>query len=157
VTLEQTVVLVKPDGMVRGLSGRVITALEDRGLMLVACKLMQLDDGLMREHYAHLVERPFFPALSAFMSSSPILAMCWAGRDAISLVRSAIGATDAATAAPGTIRGMYASSHQYNIVHASEDADNAAAEVKRFFSNQEMMPLPMARARTVLAPNELPE
>lgn len=155
VALERTVVLVKPDGMTRGLAGRVMSRFEDRGLILVACKLIQLDDALLREHYAHLVDRPFFPDLSSFMSSSPVLAMCWQGRDAIAMVRNAIGTTDAAKADPGTIRGDLSSSTQFNIVHASEDSENAEREIKRFFEESDLHAPPPQRAQILLAPSEI--
>jgi nucleoside-diphosphate kinase len=152
---QKTVVLVKPDGMVRGLAGQVTTVLEDRGLTLVGCKLMKLNEQLLREHYAHLVDKPFFPGLQAFMESAPVLAMCWQGRNAVDVVRAAIGATDGAKAAPGTIRGTYSSSQQCNVVHASEDTSQAEIEVKRFFQPGEIFEAPRSRLTMLLAADEV--
>jgi nucleoside-diphosphate kinase len=151
---EKTIVLVKPDGMIRGLAGQVTTVLENRGLTLVGCKLIQLTPALLREHYAHLVDKPFFPGLQAFMESAPVLAQCWQGRNAVDVVRAAIGATDGAKAAPGTIRGIYSSSQQCNVVHASEDAAAAEIEIKRFFQPGEIFEAPAVRLGIVLAADE---
>ena len=103
--MERTLVLVKPDGVQRGLVGEVISRLERRGLKLAAMKLMQVDDALARQHYAEHVDRPFFPGLSQFITSSPLVAMVWEADNVAALVRQTMGETDPAKSPPGTLRG----------------------------------------------------
>ena len=101
-------------------------------------KMMQLSDEILREHYAHLVDRPFFPALAASMQASPVIALALEGRDAVQVVRTMTGSTNGREAAPGTIRGDYSISNQQNIVHASDSTSNAEIELKRFFRDDEI-------------------
>jgi nucleoside-diphosphate kinase len=101
-------------------------------------KMMQLSDAILREHYAHLVEKPFFPSLAASMQASPVIALAISGKDAVQVVRTMTGATNGREAAPGTIRGDYSISNQQNIVHASDSVENAAIELKRFFKDEEI-------------------
>ena len=103
--MERTLVLVKPDGVQRGLVGEVVSRLERRGLKLVAMKLMQVDDALARQHYAEHVDRPFFPGLAQFITSSPLVAMVWEADNVAALVRQTMGETDPAKSPPGTLRG----------------------------------------------------
>ena len=152
--LERTVVIVKPDGMIRGLAGRVITMLEDRGLAMTGCRLLSLDDELLRDHYSHLIGRPFFDDLVVFMKSTAVLAMCWTGRNAVAVVRATVGPTDAAEAPSGTIRGTLSTSHQFNVVHASESVEAAEIEVRRFFRDAELVAAPESRLAMCLAVDE---
>lgn len=131
--MEQTVVLVKPDGVQRGLIGEIISRFERKGLKLAALKMISLSDALLEEWYAHHKDKPFFPGLKSYMKSYPVIAMLWEGIDAATTVRTMIGITKAREAAPGTIRGDYAMSQQYNLIHASESPEAAARERKIMF------------------------
>ena len=137
--MEQTLVLVKPDGVQRGLAGEVVSRLERRGLKLVAMKLMQVDDALAREHYGEHVERPFFPGLVSFITSGPIVAMVWEGKNAIALTRQTMGATNPADAGPGTIRGDLGVDIGRNIVHGSDGPESAQREINLFFRPGEIL------------------
>ncbi|MGW3993936.1 nucleoside-diphosphate kinase [Amycolatopsis sp. NPDC004772] len=137
--MERTLVLLKPDAYARGLLGQLTSEFEQKGLLLVGCKLMMLDDSLLQEHYAHLADRPFFPRIARFMSSLPVLVQCWEGVDAVEVVRRVVGPTNGREAASGTARGQYSVSVQCNLVHASDSAESAAAEVKRFFAEGEVL------------------
>ncbi len=126
--MEQTVVLVKPDGVQRGLIGEIIQRFERKGLKLSALKMISLSDSLLEEWYVHHKDKPFFPGLKSYMKSYPVVAMLWEGIDAATTVRTMIGITKAREAAPGTIRGDFAMSQQYNLIHASESPEAAARE-----------------------------
>lgn len=137
--MERTLVLVKPDGVQRGLIGEVITRLERRGLRLVAMKFMQMSDDLARRHYAEHTEKPFFPGLITYITSGPVVAMVWEGSRAIEVVRSTMGKTAPAESAPGTIRGDFALEVGRNIVHGSANPEDAAREVDIFFAENELI------------------
>lgn len=136
--METTLVLLKPGCVQRMLMGEIITRFERRGLRISGMKMMQLSDEILREHYAHLVDRPFFPALAASMQASPVVALAVSGKDAVQVVRTMVGVTNGREAAPGTIRGDYSVSNQQNIVHASDSTSNAEIELKRFFQPGEV-------------------
>lgn len=136
--MEKTVVLVKPDGVQRGLIGEIIHRFERKGLKLSAIKMISLDDVLLDEWYAHHKDESFFPGLKSYMMSFPIVAMVWEGAGCVATVRKMIGITKARDAEPGTIRGDFAMSQQYNLVHASEDAEIAEREVAIMFSDGEI-------------------
>lgn len=131
---EQTLVLVKPDAIQRGLVGEICTRFEKKGLKLVGMKMMTLDEAILREHYAHIADKPFFPGISDFMRSTPVIAMCWEGLEVVDAVRRITGITKAREAEAGSIRGDFAMSMGCNVIHASDSVDNAQAEVKRFFN-----------------------
>lgn len=131
--MEQTVVLVKPDGVQRGLIGEIISRFERKGLKLSALKMISLSDALLEEWYIHHKDKPFFPGLKSYMKSYPVIAMLWEGIDAATTVRTMIGITKAREAAPGTIRGDFAMSQQYNLIHASESPEAAERERKIMF------------------------
>lgn len=131
--MEKTLVLIKPSGVLRCLIGDIISRFQHKGLRIKGLKMMQLDEAILREHYAHLVDRPFFPNLLASMMRTPVIAMCLEGVDAVTVVRMMTGATNGRKAEPGTIRGDYSMSGQENIVHASDSVENAEIEIKRFF------------------------
>lgn len=137
--IERTVVLVKPDGVQRGLIGKVITRFEDKGLKLVGLKLMKVDDALLEAHYSHLKDKPFFKSIANFMKSSPLVAMVWEGVDAVKAVRLICGTTNAREAEAGSIRGDYGMGFTSNIIHASDSAENALSEVVRFFNSEEVL------------------
>ena len=117
--METTYVMVKPDGVQRGLIGEIIGRFEQKGLKLVGLKAMVPSEETARTHYAVHAERPFFPGLIKFVTSGPVVCMAWAGRDAISVARNLIGPTNGREAAPGTIRGDYGMDIGYNMIHGS--------------------------------------
>ena len=136
--MERTVVLVKPDGVQRGLIGEIIHRFERKGLKLSALKMISLDDAIIDEWYAHHKDKPFFKGLKSYMSSYPIVAMVWEGAGSVATVRKMIGITKARDAETGTIRGDFAMSQQYNLVHASEDSEIAKREIEIMFKDSEI-------------------
>jgi len=130
---------LKPSCVQRQLIGEIITRFERRGLRIAGLKLMQLTDEILREHYSHLVDRPFFQSLADSMMDSPVVAMALEGKDAVHVVRTMTGSTNGREAAPGTIRGDYSVSNQQNIVHASDSSENAIIEINRFFKPEEVI------------------
>jgi nucleoside-diphosphate kinase len=132
-TADRTLVLVKPDGVARGLAGQVIARLEAKGLRLVAAELRTLTVEVAEEHYGEHRERPFFGSLVEFITSAPLLALVVEGPRAIEAFRALAGATDPVKAAPGTIRGDFALEVQNNIVHGSDSPESAAREIALFF------------------------
>lgn len=137
-TMEQTLVIFKPSAIQRSLVGEVLSRFERKGLMIAGMKMMTLSPEILREHYAHLVNLPFFPNVEASMTAKPVIVMCLRGVEAISVVRAMTGATNGRQAAPGTIRGDFSMSNQENIIHASASPEDAAAELKRFFAPGEI-------------------
>ena len=152
--METTLVLIKPSGVQRGLAGKIIARFEQKGLIIAGTKMMQLNDSILREHYAHLVDRPFFPSLERSMQSSPIIALALRGVDAVAVVRAMTGVTNSRNAAPGTIRGDFGMSGQENIVHASDSPENAAIEVARFFKPEEVFDYNPCTIASIYAPDE---
>lgn len=136
--MEQSVIIVKPDGVQRGVIGEIIHRFERKGLKLVGLKMIALDDALLDEWYAHHKDKPFFAGLKSYMKSYPVVAMLWEGTDAVGTIRKLVGVTKARDAEPGTIRGDFAMSQQYNLIHASENAEIAAREVKLMFQDNEI-------------------
>ncbi len=134
---EKTILIVKPDGVQRGLVGEVVKRLEMKGMKIVGLKMTYLSEAKLREHYAHHVEKPFYPGLEAFMKSSPVVVICAEGKDSVAAVRLIAGVTNAAKADAGTIRGDLAMG-MCNVVHCSDSVETAQAEVKRFFDEQEI-------------------
>ena len=132
---EQTLVLLKPDAVARGLVGTVLARYEAKGLTLRAMELRTVDAGLADQHYAEHVERGFYPELRAFITGGPLVALVLEGERAIEAVRALNGATDGVKAAPGTIRGDLCLSGSENIVHASDSAESAAREIALWFPN----------------------
>jgi len=137
--MERTLVLVKPDGVQRGLIGEIISCLERRGLKLVGMKLMQVDDALARQHYGEHVDRPFFAGLVAFITSSPVVAMAWEAENAVEAVRNTMGQTNPTTSPPGTIRGDLALDIGRNLVHGSDSPESAERELALFFEAGELL------------------
>lgn len=136
--MEKTLVLVKPDGIQRGLIGEVIKRFERKGLKIVGIKMMSLDEAVLREHYAHIADKLFYPGLEKFMKGTPVIAICVEGVEAVNAVRLICGITKARAADGGTIRGDFAMSVACNVVHASDNSENAKKEVKRFFKADEI-------------------
>lgn len=136
--MEQTLVLLKPSALQRGIVGEIINRFEKKGLRLAGMKMMQLTDEILDEHYAHLREKSFFRELKDSMMATPVIACCLEGVEAVQVVRAMTGVTNGRAAAPGTIRGDYCMSNQHNIVHASDSPENAAIELARFFKREEI-------------------
>jgi nucleoside-diphosphate kinase len=153
--VERTLVLIKPDAIQRGLAGQIIARLEQKGLKLVGIKLMRLNDELLNEHYSHLLDKPFFGGTKRFMQSTPVVAICWEGLDAVETVRRLCGITKAREAAPGTIRGDWAMSVQANLVHASDSLEAAGLEVARFFAAAELFEYDSATQPAIYSEDEL--
>ncbi|MFH0713163.1 MAG: nucleoside-diphosphate kinase [Candidatus Micrarchaeota archaeon] len=153
--MQQTVVLFKPDAMQRGVCGKIYSRLEEKGLNLVAAKLIKLDDALLDIHYEHHKGKPFFPRLKDFMKSAPVLAMVWEGYDAVKVVRDLVGPTNGRAAPAGTIRGDFSISQACNLVHASDSVETAAVEIKRFFTVKEIHSWQKKNVEFVYSPEEL--
>ena len=137
--MDRTLILVKPDAMQRGLAGEVISRLEQRGLKIVAMKLLQMDEELAKKHYGIHEGKPFFNDLVSYIISSPIIAAVFEGTDAVALARSTMGATKPLEAAMGTIRGDYGMEIGRNLVHGSDSVDNAQKEINLFFTPDEIV------------------
>lgn len=131
--MERTLIVVKPDGVQRGLSGEIIARFEKRGFTLTALKMMTVSPDLAREHYAEHSAKPFFPGLVEFITATPVVAMVLEGQNAIALSRQMIGATDPLQVAPGTIRGDLTLDKQANLIHGSDSPEAAARELKLWF------------------------
>jgi nucleoside-diphosphate kinase len=137
--MERTLVLVKPDGVQRGLIGEIISRLERTGLKLVALKMLRMDRKMAERHYAIHQGKPFFEGLVSFITSSPLIAAVFEGKSAVEVVRKIMGATDPVKAAPGTIRGDLALAIGRNVVHGSDSLENAQKEIDLFFTPREIV------------------
>lgn len=135
---EKTVVLVKPDGVQRGLIGEIIHRFERKGMRLVGLKMVTLTDAIIDEWYAHHRDKAFFPDLKSYMQSYPVVAMLWEGLESISTARKMVGVTLARNAEPGTIRGDFAMSQQFNLIHSSENLETAKKEEALIFIEDEV-------------------
>lgn len=153
--MQQSLIILKPSTVQRGLVGEVIDRFQKKGLIIAGIKMMTLSDEILREHYAHLEDRPFFPSLVRSMQATPVIVMCLRGVDVVEVVRGMIGATNSRKAAPGTIRGDFGMSGQENIVHASDSPENAEIEVKRFFKPEEIFDYTPITIPATYAPDEL--
>ncbi len=138
--MERTLVLLKPDCVQRRLMGTVISRFEQKGLNIVAMKMLRITPELAKQHYAEHIERPFYPGLEAFITSAPVVAMMVEGLECIRVVREMLGATSGLKAAAGTIRGDFSSSQQMNLVHASDGSDAAQREIELYFLASEICP-----------------
>lgn len=136
--LETTLILFKPDAVSKGLVGQVLARFEGAGLKIRGIKMLQFGDALLREHYSHIASKPFFPEVQKFMQQTPIVALALAGEDAVAQVRSLLGPTDSKKAPKGSIRGDLGVDVMVNVCHASDSTEAAAAELKRFFRDDEL-------------------
>lgn len=136
--MERSVVLVKPDGVQRALIGEIIHRFERKGLKLVGLKMISLNDAILDEWYVHHKDKPFFGGLKSYMKSYPVVAILWEGKDVVATIRKMIGITKARDAEPGTIRGDFAMSQQYNLIHASESVELAKKEEMLVFNKDEI-------------------
>jgi nucleoside-diphosphate kinase len=137
-TYEKSLIIIKPDAVQRNLIGEIIARFERKGLKLVGLKMMNVEDAVLEEHYAHIKDKPFFPGIRDFMKSSPVIVMALEGINAVSSIRLLVGPTKAWEADAGTIRGDFSLSTQSNIVHASDSVESGEEEVKRFFKADEL-------------------
>lgn len=137
--MERTLVLIKPDGVQRGLIGEIISRLERRGLRLVAAKFMQVTQSLAETHYAIHQGKPFYDGLIAYITSAPVMAMVWEGPNAIVAVRQTMGSTKPTEAAPGSVRHDFGLEVGRNLTHASDSVENGKSEVSLWFSDQELV------------------
>lgn len=137
--IETTLILLKPDCVSKSLAGETIKRFEAAKLQIVGCKMQQLSSEKLREHYAHIADKPFYPEVEGFMQSAPVIAMALRGENAIAAVRELVGPTDSTVAAKGTIRGDLGEDKMRNIVHASDSSEAAEAELKRFFNAGEVL------------------
>jgi nucleoside-diphosphate kinase len=137
--MEKTFIMVKPDGVQRGLIGEIVARFEKKGFQLVGAKLMQVSRELAEQHYAEHKEKPFFGELVDFITSSPVFAMVWAGEGVIETARQMMGKTNPKDAAPGTIRGDYGISVGMNIIHGSDSPESAEREIKLWFKEEELL------------------
>lgn len=153
--MEQTLVILKPSTIRRFLVGDVLTRFQRKGLIIAGIKMMQLNESILREHYAHLVDRPFFPWILESMMATPVIVLCLKGKDAVAVVRAMTGATNSRVAAPGTIRGDFGMSGQENIVHASDSTESAEIELRRFFRPEEIFDYEPCTLRQLYAPDEI--
>jgi nucleoside-diphosphate kinase len=151
---ERTLVLIKPDGVQRLLTGRILARYEDRGLKIVGLKLIQVPGDLAERHYAVHREKPFFTGLVEFITSAPLIAAVLEGPNAIAVVRAMNGATRPHEAAPGSIRGDFALETAQNLVHASDGAETAAGEIDLWFRPDELIEYPREIDRWVLAADD---
>lgn len=131
--MERTYIMTKPDAYRRGLIGKVITRIEEKGYKIVDMKMMNLDEIILKEHYSHLVDKPFFPKVVEFMTSAPVVGMIVEGENCVQAMRCLMGTTNPLEASPGTIRGDFAIVSGENIIHGSDSVENAEIEIKRFF------------------------
>jgi nucleoside-diphosphate kinase len=134
--MERTLILLKPDCLENQVAGQVISRFEEKNYGIIATRMIQLDDALLREHYAHVADLPFFPEIAGFMSSRPVMALILEGENVVQGVRDLLGPTDSTTAPKGTIRGDLGTDRMRNVVHASDSPENAQIEIERFFSDQ---------------------
>lgn len=152
--MERTLVLIKPDALQRGMVGEVMSYMEKKGLTLVGNKMIQLDDEILKEHYAHLVDKPFYPGIASFMKTTPVVAQVWEGKDSVEVLRKLCGVTNAREAAPGTIRGDLGMSVQSNLIHASDSIETSEKEVPRFFKDEELFSYDKKNYEFIYAPDE---
>lgn len=153
--METTLVILKPSAVLHGYVGQITQRFQQKGLVIRGMKMMQLTEEILREHYAHLVDRPFFPDLLRSMMASPVIVMALWGNDAVEVVRLMTGVTNGRKAQPGTIRGDFSMSGQENVVHASDSVENAAIELRRFFKPEEIFDYTPTWIKYTYEPGEL--
>ena len=152
--MQRTAVLVKPDGLQRGLIGEIIHRFERKGMKLVALKMMRLSDELLDTWYVHHKEKSFFTDLKMFMTWTPIVAMVWEGQEAVSTVRKIVGVTKGYEAEAGSIRGDFAMSGSQNLIHASDSTENAEKEIGLIFAPEETFQYETAEACLIYSESE---
>lgn len=142
--IEETFIIIKPDGIQRGLLGKIISRFEEKGLKLIALKMIHIDKNLAKEHYSEHIGKPFYERLIEFITSGPVVAGVLKGEKAINIVRKLAGATSPDNAEPGTIRGDFAINTTFNIIHASDSSSTAKKEIAIFFQKDEIFTYDLA-------------
>jgi len=151
---EKTLIIIKPDALNRSLVGEIISRFERKGLKIVGLKMIQLNDEILKEHYSHLADKPFFPRIANFMKGWPVIVMVLEGLEAVESVRLITGVTLGRKADAGTIRGDFSMSIQANIVHASDSVENSEKEIKRFFKDEDLYAWERADLDVIYAEDE---
>lgn len=136
--MQRTLILLKPDAVTKKFCGKVIARFEDAGFTVRGCKMMQLSSDILREHYAHIADKPFYPEVEKFMQSAPVIALVLEADDIVAKMREMLGVTDSTKAAPGTIRAEFGVDMMVNVAHASDSPETAEKEVARFFKADEL-------------------
>ncbi len=136
--MERTLILLKPDAVAGKFCGKVIDKFESAGFSIRGCKMINLTPAILREHYAHVADKPFYPEIEKFMSSVPVIALVLEGDDIVAKMRDMLGVTDSRKAAPGTLRATFGKDVMINVAHASDSKETAEKEVKRFFKADEL-------------------
>lgn len=136
--MQRTLILLKPDAVEKRFAGKVISRFEEAGFRIRGCKMIQLHPDLLREHYAHIADKPFYPEVEKFMGSVPVIALVIEGDDIVAKVRDMLGVTDSRKAAPGTLRAEFGVDQMVNVAHASDSLETAEKEVARFFTKEEL-------------------
>jgi nucleoside-diphosphate kinase len=152
--MERTLIIIKPDGMQRHLIGFILTRFEQKGIQLVAAKLMRISESLARRHYAVHEGKPFFEGVVRYLSSSPSLVMVWQGPGAIQIARKLMGPTFGCDAEPGTIRGDFGCSRGYNLIHGSDSPESAKYEIELYFKPEEIVKYDFSDAAWLYGSNE---
>ena len=137
--MERTFVMIKPDGVQRGLIGEIISRIERKGLKIVGMKMLRISQELAQKHYAEHRGKPFFDSLISYITSGPVVAMVVEGKEAVKVMRSLVGKTNPIEASPGTIRGDYAMDVGRNVIHASDSIESANREISLFFNEEEII------------------
>ena len=152
--MEKTLIILKPDAIQRTLIGEIIQRLERKGLKLIGIKMSRLDDTVLRAHYAHIVDKPFYKDIESFMQSAPVVIMAWEGYECVDSVRLLVGSTNPRIADAGTIRGDLASGNGRNLIHASDSKENGQTEVNRFFEPKDLFSYDRNDTPDVYSPEE---
>ncbi len=153
-SLQQTLILLKPDAVQRRLAGRILTRIEERGLKIAALKLLKVTPELSQQHYAEHVSKPFYPQLEEFITSGPVVALIAEGPGAVQVVRDMMGKTNCRESAPGTIRGDLGLSRQFNLIHGSDSPESAQREIAIYFRPEEIVSYEASLAEWVCADDE---
>ena len=148
---EKSLIIIKPDAVQRSLVGRIINRFEEKGLKIIGMKMIHLDEVILKEHYAHVAEKPFFAGIKKYMTSAPVIVMAISGYGAVAAIRTIVGPTKGYEAAAGTIRGDFSMSIQSNTVHASESIEAGLSEISRFFKDNELLDYEKAGEQHVYA------
>jgi nucleoside-diphosphate kinase len=152
--MEHTLIILKPDALQRSLVGEIINRLERKGLKLIGLKMIRLDDAMLRSHYAHIVDKPFYKDVESFMQSSPVVVVALEGYECVDSVRLIVGATNPRAADAGTIRGDLAIGNGRNLIHASDSKENGEIEVSRFFKKDELFKYERTVTPDLYSPSE---
>lgn len=153
--MEKTLVIFKPGTIQRGLIGEIIHRFERKGLQICGLKMIQLTDELLDDHYAHLINKPFFQRIKDAMMATPVIVSCWKGLDAVKVVHDLAGATNGRDALPGTIRGDFSMSVQWNVIHTSDSVKTAEDELLRFFKEEEIFEFPATNLNFIYSTDEV--